>query len=202
MPKNIDYYFSLISPWAYLGNARLIEIAAKNKAAINFKPINVLDVFSQSGGLPLGKRAPQRQAYRLVELERWKKRLNVRLNNHPKFFPADEKLAAAMVIAAQENGFAIAPFVQTIMAAVWADDKDISDFATLVSLANQTGLDGEALIVDAKSEPVKALWDGYTAEAIERQVFGVPTYIVDNVLFWGQDRLDFLEETLRSSGQL
>ena len=201
MTKTIEYYFSLISPWSYLGNARLREIATQNEAVISFKPINVLDVFSQSGGLPLGKRAPQRQAYRLVELERWKKRLNVPLAFHPKFFPADEKIAAGMVIAAKDRGENVGPFVQAIMAAVWTEDKNISDPSTLEEIATNLGLDGNSLVAEAENAQTLDTWKAYTAEAIENQVFGVPTYLFEGIPYWGQDRLDFLEDALMAAGR-
>jgi len=200
--KTIDYYFSLVSPWSYLGNGRLLEMASQNGAVVDFKPIGVMDVFSQSGGLPLGKRAPQRQAYRLVELDRWKNHLKVPLNNHPKFFPADERLAAGMVVAAKAKGKDVAPLVSAVMKTVWADDGNISDPATLLALASKVGLDGEALQAEAESSETSETMSAYTNEAIERQVFGVPTYIYDGVPFWGQDRLNFLREALEAGTEI
>ena len=104
MTRTIDYYYSLISPWTYLGAARFAEIAERHGATVRHKPISLAKIFPESGGLPLAKRAPQRQAYRLMELERWRDHLGVPLNLHPKHFPADETTAAHMVTAAAMEG--------------------------------------------------------------------------------------------------
>ena len=104
MTKLIDYYFTPISPFTYLGHDRLVAIARKHGATIAVKPINLGDVFPVSGGLPLSKRAPQRQAYRLVELKRWSEHLNMPMKIQPKFFPVNGDLAAAWILAAQEQG--------------------------------------------------------------------------------------------------
>lgn len=102
MGKTVDYFFATASPWSYLGHARFAELAKRHDASVNYKPVDALAVFEVSGGLPLNKRASQRQAYRLAELKRWRERLGVPLNLQPQFFPVSGKLAATMIIAAIE----------------------------------------------------------------------------------------------------
>ena len=103
MNKTVDYYFSLISPWTYLGDAKFQDIAARQGARIVYKPMKLSKVFPSTGGLPLAKRAPQRQDYRLVELARWSKLQGLPLNLHPKYFPCDESRAASSRGRDQKN---------------------------------------------------------------------------------------------------
>lgn len=190
MTKNIDYYFSPVSPWAYLGHERFAQIAKRHGASVAVKPVDYGVIFPQSGGLPLGKRAPQRQAYRLSELARWRKFLGVPLNVHPKFFPADPTQASCLICAAPEGArFALAG---DFMRAVWAEEKNIADAAVAAEIAARHGIaDAAAAVAKGKS-----IYESNTQEAVARQVFGAPSYVFGDELFWGQDRLDFLDRAL------
>jgi 2-hydroxychromene-2-carboxylate isomerase len=195
MSKHIDYYFATVSPWMFLGHERLVALARQHGATIAVKPMNLGEVFPVSGGLPLSKRAPQRQAYRLVELKRWSEFLGVRINIQPKYFPANGDLAACWVLAADELGTDKAlALVGAIGRALWTEDRDIADAATLASLAEGLSLDARAL--GARAPDMSARYAALTKEAIDRGVFGAPTYVLDDELFWGQDRLDFLARKL------
>ena len=196
MPKTVDYYFSLISPWTYLGGPRFAEITHRHEARVNYKPVNLGKVFEATGGLPLGKRSRERQNYRLMELERWHHYMGMPLNLHPAFFPADEKMAAFTVLATIEAGHDPDALVNAILRAVWAEDRDIADTATLKGILNTLGLDADALLERAGAPEMREQWIANTTEAIERGVFGAPTYIYDDELFWGQDRLEFLDRAL------
>ncbi|MEK9673103.1 MAG: 2-hydroxychromene-2-carboxylate isomerase [Rhodospirillaceae bacterium] len=196
MTKTIDYYFALKSPWSYLGDARLRTIAAEHRAAINHKPFRIGEVFSMSGGLPLAKRALQRQAYRMLELQRWCKKLGVNLTLEPKFFPASNDLSARVVIAAQKTGADVGPMVHAIMRATWAEEKNQADPETLKAIADGLGHNGGDLLDQADTADVQAIYARYTEEAKEFGVFGAPSYVVGGELFWGQDRLDFVADKL------
>jgi 2-hydroxychromene-2-carboxylate isomerase len=197
MATHIDYYFATISPWMYLGHERFVALARKHGATVAVKPMNVGEVFPASGGLPLSKRAPQRQAYRLVELKRWSEFLSIPLNLHPKYFPANGDPAACWILAAAELGMDQAlALTGAIGRAVWAQERDIADAATLAAIAGECGLDGAKLGARAQSPEISARYAALTQEAIARGVFGAPTYGVDGELFWGQDRLDFLARKL------
>lgn len=199
MSKTIDYYFSLVSPYTYLGDALLTEIAARHGAAIRRKPMELGKIFPATGGLPLPKRAPARQAYRLVELKRWREYRGLPLNLKPEFFPAPEWPAAGMVIAAQDQGLDCGSLVNGILTAVWAEDRDIADTDTLEDIAGKCGLDGAALLDAAEDDAVKATYAANSEQALETGVFGAPSYIFANELYWGQDRLDLLERALASN---
>jgi len=191
MAKHIDYYLSPVSPWTYLGHERFAQIARRHGATISVKPIDYGVIFPQSGGLPLAKRAPQRQAYRLSELARWREHLGVPLNIHPKFFPADPTQAACLICAApDEKRLAVAG---DCLRAVWAEEKNIAEAGVIAEIAARHGIADAAGAV-ARG---KANYESNTREAVARQVFGAPTYVYRDELFWGQDRLNFLERALQ-----
>jgi 2-hydroxychromene-2-carboxylate isomerase len=196
MTKTIDYFFSANSPWTYLGHERFVAIARKAGAHVNVKPADFGRVFAASGGLPLAQRPKQRQAYRIMELKRWREFLGIPLNIEPKFFRVPTEPASRLIIAADAkdlNALALAGFIGK---AVWEEERDISDPETLKAIAAEHGRNAKLLWDAAQSDETKATFDAYTQEAIDRQVFGAPTYIYKDELFWGQDRLDFLERAL------
>lgn len=195
--KTIDYYYTHQSPWSYMGHKRLLAIAKKGAASIAFKPVDYGRIFPQSGGLPVGKRPPQRQAYRLVELKRWSDHLGVKLNLHPKHFPVDQVPANKLAVAAAEGGHDVAALSHAIMRAIWEEERNIADPDTLAAIAKSVGLDGKALLQAGASPQVEALYQRNTDEAIRAQVFGAPWYVFNGEAFWGQDRLDFLERALK-----
>lgn len=197
MSKVIDYVFTPVSPWAYLGHDRFVAIARKHGAQVQVKPADFGKIFAVSGGLPLKQRSPQRQAYRLVELKRWSEHLQRPLNLHPKHFPVSGDPAAKWILAAAEGGpDAALALTGAIMRAVWVDERDVSDAATLTALAAEAGLDAAALAGRAGSADIGTRYDQSTTTAIDHQLFGAPTYIYRDEIFWGQDRLDFLDRAL------
>ncbi len=197
MGRTIDYYMTPASPWAYLGHDRFVSLCRQHDATVRLKPVDLSKIFPNSGGLPLPKRAPQRQAYRLVELARWSEFLNLQFNAQPKFVASGPELASRFVLAASEvdvaNGLA---FAGAVLRARWAEERDIADPGTLAALAEGLGLDVAALASRAAAPEIAARFDACTQEAIEAQVFGVPWYLVDGEPFWGQDRLDLLARKL------
>ena len=193
----VDYFFAPQSPWSYLGHDRFAAMAREANADIRVRPVDFGQVFPVTGGLPLAKRAPQRQAYRLVELQRFSEHLGVPLKLHPKFFPVASDAAARLIIAVdQQDGSAAAmDLAGAVMRGVWVDELDIADEATLAALLATCGL-AEARLDDAKAPAVQARYSADSQHAIEIGVFGAPSYVVDGEIFWGQDRLDFLQRRL------
>ncbi|WP_151448418.1 2-hydroxychromene-2-carboxylate isomerase [Lacisediminimonas profundi] len=198
MAKTCDYYFAPPSPWAYLGHERFVAMANKAGVAVNLKPCDIGKVFSVSGGLPLAKRPPQRQAYRLLELKRWSEHLGIPLNLQPKFFPVGGDPAAKLIIATQlaHGTSAALKLTGAVMRAVWAEERNISDADTLVAIANECGHDGKSLLKSSETASVQAEYDRNTEDAMAANVFGAPWYVVDGEGFWGQDRLEFVERAL------
>ena len=200
MGMAIDYFFSPQSPWSYLGHERIASIAARAGAAINVLPVDLGRVFPVSGGLPLAKRAPQRQAYRLVELKRFSETLGRPLNLHPRYFPVASDDAAKLIIAVDvaDGSAAAMTIAGTIMRSVWVDEKNIAGPAVLQSMLEACGLPGKRLD-ESQSQAVHERYEQDSQRAIDGGVFGAPTYVIDGEMFWGQDRLDFVERRLARS---
>ena len=200
MEKTIDYYFSPMSPWSYLGHERLGNIARKNFAKINIKPVDFMKIFPASGGLPLAKRAPQRLKYRLVELARWQKHLGVPLTLEPKHFPYDASIASLLIVAAvDELGEKLAMLITSaIFKGCWVEERNMADPEELFAIIKTQGLDAVSLLEKARSKENVARYEALTEEAMQRDVFGAPTYVYNGELFWGQDRLDFLDRALEA----
>ncbi len=195
MTKNIDYYLSLISPWSYLGHQRLLDIAEKHGANIRIFPVDFAVIFPSTGGIPLPKRSPQRQAYRLQELSRWRQHLDIPLNLDPRYFPVSDKLAATMVVNLREQEpEAAIRLAGACLRACWLEERNISDRETLVRIAEENQLDGDVLL--AASDDTQKIIAEDSKKAVERGIFGAPSYVVGEHIFWGQDRLDFLDRAL------
>ena len=196
MAKTVDYYFSVASPWAYMGSARFIQMASRYHAAVNTLPVELSRIFAASGGTPFADRTPQRQHYRQLELARWSRRLGIPITLAPRFYPVDRLPASCLLIAAREASLPVLELSHRVLRAIWFEERDIADWDTLAGLCADAGLDGKALVDTARSPAVARQFERDTEQAIARNVFGSPSYIVNGELFWGQDRLDFVEELL------
>ena len=195
---SIQYYFAPQSPWTYLGHLRFWDIARAHGARIEVLPVDLGGkVFPVSGGQPLAKRAPQRQAYRLVELQRFADYLHAPLKLQPKFFPVAGDDAARLIIAVDlhDGTDAAMHIADAVLRAVWVEERNIADEATLAALLRERELPARRL-EDAHSQAVQERYEANTRRAIEAGVFGAPSYAIDGELFWGQDRLDFVERKL------
>ena len=197
--QTIDYFLATQSPWTYLGHARFVAMARAAGATVRVLPVDLGRVFPVSGGLPLARRAPQRQAYRLIELERFARWLQLPIHLHPRFFPVQGDDAARLIIAVDQHDGADAAMALAgaVLSACWAEELNISDEVTLARLLERCGLPPQR-IEDGHSQAAQLRYEADTQRAVETGVFGAPSYVVDGELFWGQDRLDFLERRLRA----
>lgn len=195
MSKHAEYFMTPQSPYVHMGHDRFVALARQYGVQVELKPCDLGKIFSISGGLPLAKRAPQRQAYRLAELKRWSEHLGLPLNLHPKYFPVAGDPAAKLIIAAKlaHGTDAALDLTGAIVRGVWAEEKNIADNDTLIAIADAGGHDGRSLMKSSETASVQQEYDRYTDEAIAANVFGAPWYVVDGEGFWGQDRLDFVE---------
>jgi 2-hydroxychromene-2-carboxylate isomerase len=196
--RTVEYYFSFVSLWSYVGSRVFSDLVERRALEVVFKPIDLLAVFSVSGGLPVKQRAKQRQAYRLVEMQRWREIRNIPLVLHPRYYPADPAPGHRMLLAALRAGKDVRAFANAALQAVWADELDIANPETLVVLADRTGLDGKRLLAEIADPALQARADELTREAIDRQVFGAPFYVYRGEPFWGQDRLEMLDAAIAS----
>ena len=157
-----------------------------------------MDLFSETGGLPLIKRHPVRQRYRMVELQRWRDKRGLTFHLQPKFSPFNARLADGVVLAAIEAGFDPDPFLRRAFAAVWEDELNLADPDTVAKIADGVGLPGQKLVGRSPSEEISAAYEKNRQDAITADVFGSPVYVLDGEVFWGQDRLELLADALKS----
>ena len=198
MSLTVDYYFAPQSPYAYLGHQRFGDIARSAGAKVNVLPIDLGGkIFPISGGLPLAKRAPQRLAYRLVELKRFSEYLGQPINLAPKFFPIAGDEAAKLIIAVDQHdgGTAAMALTGAVLRGVWVQERNIADARDLATMLAELELP-ERRLDDSHAAAVQERYAAYTQSAIDAGVFGAPSYVIDGEIFWGQDRLDFVQRRL------
>ena len=207
MPKTVDIFFATPSPYTYLGMPRFMTICEAHDVTPVYRPMDLVGtVFPATGGTPVPKRHPARLAYRMIELERWRDHLGVPMNVKPKFFPVDGALSSKMVVAARdglggankEKPSQVGDLVFAFLRAVWAEERNIADPDVCTAIAIDEGLDGAALLAAAGSEDAAKAYAADTQAAIDNQVFGAPWFIYNGEHFWGQDRLDFLEDAFEA----
>jgi 2-hydroxychromene-2-carboxylate isomerase len=198
MSREIDYYFSLPSPWAYIGHGPFRELVTAYDLKVNHKPVFLGEVFSETGGLPLGKRHPVRQRYRMVELQRWRDRRGLDFHLQPKNWPFDGRLADGVVIAALEAGHDPDAFLRLAYPAVWEQQLNLADAETVIGLADAAGLPGKKLVERSAADEISAVYKQNRADAVAADVFGSPAYVLEGEVFWGQDRIDLLAAALKS----
>ena len=193
MKKTVYYFHSLSSPWAYLGWPKFHALIRKYDLDVIVRPTRIVPF---NGGIPLLSRPGARRRYHEVELERWRKRLNMPLVLRPKHYPTQNEFSARMVIAADRLGWDALALSHALLHALWSEEKDVVDAAVRVAVANALGMDGARLLAMQDTPQIMAALQAGEQEAAERGVFGTPTWIYKDVLYWGQDRLDFLDEAL------
>lgn len=194
----IDYYFSLNSPWTFLGGERFAKMAKAAGAEVNCVPVNLGSVFAETGGLPLGQRSKERQAYRMMEMKRWKAFHDIPLVLEPKNFPHDESEGVRLVLAAKKSGGDALGLSIELLRALWELDQDPTNTAVQDEAAKRAGLDAATLRDVLTLEEAKAEWTSASENAIAKGIFAAPSYVIDGEIFWGQDRLDFVERKLAS----
>ncbi|MGH1349523.1 MAG: 2-hydroxychromene-2-carboxylate isomerase [Methyloligellaceae bacterium] len=197
MSKNIDYVFSVISPWAYIGHALLVDTARQNNCTITYKPVQLLNLFSETGGLPLGKRHPSRQNYRWYEMQRWIEARKIPFNLQPKHWPFSFMLADKTVVAAIGLGHDPAELIHKIMLGIWSNEQDLSDKGTIAQILADCGLPPECL-EKAELDETEARYQKNTQDAIDNGCFGSPTYWLNGEMFFGQDKIEQLADALRT----
>ena len=193
---HIDYYFATLSPYTYLAGTRFEEVAAKHGATVTYKPLDIMALFSRTGGTPPKDRHPNRVEYRAQELPRQAKKLGMAFNLKPAHWPTNGAPSSYAFIAAQNAGGGdLGKLMHAICRAVWAEDKDIAQDAVVRTCLEEAGFDpglaDSGLLVGAET------YAANLEEAVERGVFGSPFYITDSgQRFWGQDRIDDLDAHL------
>ncbi len=190
----IDYYFSLLSPFSYLAGDRLEEIAARHGVQISYHATDFMAVMAESGGVPVPKRHPSRQAYRLQDLVRLADGAGLPINLHPAHWPTDATRASGAVIAVAAKGGDAGAVARGFMSACWAEERDIADAGVIAAVLKEAGEDAQALA--SGIDDALPVYAASAEKALAAGVFGAPFYIVGDERFWGQDRLSYLDRYL------
>jgi len=196
--NHIDYFFTSISPFSYLGHTALTEIAAKHGKAIVFRPFNLFEVWENSGAVPPAQRAAVRQRYRMVELRRVALFRDVCLNPKPKHFPTDPTLADQVICVLQDTDQNPGEMAKLVGRAVWEKDLNVADEQVIAELLRESGHDADAVMNEAKSGKGTSLRGENTKAAVEADAVGAPAYVYEEEVFWGQDRLEYLDQMITS----
>ncbi|WP_289040533.1 2-hydroxychromene-2-carboxylate isomerase [uncultured Aliiroseovarius sp.] len=194
--SHIDYYFTVLSPWAYLAGSRLEGIADRHGATVTYKPVDVEQLFARTGGTLPKDRHPSRMDYRMQELKRWSRALDMQMNYTPAHWPTNGAPASYAIITAQSvGGGDLGGLVHGIMRACWAEEKDIADDAVIKACLSDAGYD--PALADSGLLAGAEAYGRNLEDAVSAGVFGSPFYVVDDgAKFWGQDRLDALDRHL------
>ncbi|MEP2890706.1 2-hydroxychromene-2-carboxylate isomerase [Tateyamaria sp.] len=197
---HIDYYFATLSPYTYLAGMRFEAVAKKHGATVTYKPLDIMALFSRTGGTPPKDRHPNRVEYRAQELVRQGKKLDMAFNLKPAHWPTNAAPSSYAIIAAQNAGGGdLGALVHAILRSVWAEEKDIAEDAVVKACLTEAGFDPS--LADSGLLEGADTYAANLEEAIDRGAFGAPFYIVDGgQRFWGQDKLEELD--LHLSGKL
>lgn len=197
MGQAIECFYTLSSPWVYLGGPQLTDIVKRHGASLVLRPYDFRLVIKRTGGIPLRTRPEPRQDYHALELDRWSRHLGLKLNLKPKHYPpTDQRPAGRMVMAAQARGLDAMALSHALLGALWRDERDIADPRVRVAIAEEEGLPGEALRREEDSPSILAEWERNNLDAVARGVFGSPVIFCGDLWIWGQDRLFFLDQYL------
>lgn len=198
MSRHIDYYLTTLSPWCFLGHAPFMAVARAHKADVTFIPVLFGPVFAETGGLPLQRRAPQRQRYRMLEAQRWRVKRQMDFHLWPKFWPFEPQLADQMVVAALQAGHSLEALLPRLYSGVWQRQENLADPDTLIAIADEVGLPGAALLAAARGVEATSAYVANQQKALAADVFGAPSYVLEGEVFWGQDRIELLADALAS----
>ena len=198
----LQCFYSLSLPWAYFMGPRLQDIVRRHRAKLVLKPYDFQEIVPRTGGVPLRTRPEPRKRYHEAELARWRQYLGMPLALKPRHYPQAvtdpdwNKYAGWLVIAAQRAGLDAMLLSHALLRALWAEERDTAAQSVRQAVADENGFDGAHLVTEERGAPVQVLYRQFTAEAEKLGVFGAPTFVLDGELFWGQDRLEFVDRKL------
>ncbi|MCR8546473.1 2-hydroxychromene-2-carboxylate isomerase [Salipiger sp. P9] len=192
----IDYYFAPISGYAYLGHQALMALARETGARVRFLPVEIGRVFEASDTTPPFAQSEARRSYRIEDQARWARLRGLRMAAVPAHHPTCPRLACRVILAAGRLGLDQDAISLACLRGVWAEGRNIADPGDLGEALRQIDMPAFELLHVAESEDLRDEADAVTQAAIDAQVFGSPTYVVDGERFWGQDRIEFIRDKL------
>ncbi len=196
MSDHIDYFFSSHSPFTWLGHNTFIEVARKHGKKINYKPVNLMEVWKVSGAVAPPQRPPMRQRYRLTELQRVADYRGLKIIPQPDSFPTNPERADLCCAVLVEQDKDPGPFLFSVGEALWGQDKQIADEGLLAELLDKAGHDGAAVVEASKEASLSEIRSANSQDAIELDVVGAPAYVYNDEVFWGQDRISYLDHAI------
>ena len=193
--KTVDFYFDFGSPAAYLAYTQLPALCAETGASVVWKPMLLGGVFQATGNhSPVT--IPAKGKYMFKDFARFARRYGVVLNTNP-FFPINTLTLMRAAVGLQMRGDSrFGDYVAAMFQAISVDSQNMNDPATVGTVLQAAGFDAAAMLALASEQAVKDQLKAATQEAVERGIFGAPTFFVGDSMFWGQDRLDFVREAL------
>jgi 2-hydroxychromene-2-carboxylate isomerase len=198
MSDSIDYYFTCHSPFTWFGHNAFVEVAKKHDKTINYKPVNLMEVWKVSGAVAPPQRPPMRQRYRLVELRRVAEYRGLTVIPQPDSFPTNPERADLCCAVLVQQGSDPGPFLFSVGEALWAQDRQIADESLLAELLDKAGHTGQEVVAASKESSMAEIRSANAQEAVEMDVVGVPSYVYQGEVFWGQDRIDYLDHVLQT----
>jgi 2-hydroxychromene-2-carboxylate isomerase len=196
MAPRLEYFFDYVSPFSYLADSQVPAIVERTGADIVYRPFLLGGVMQASGNSP-PITVPNKGKYMFADIARWLARYQIELKMNPHF-PVNTVKAMRGALVALEDG-CFPAYHAALFKATWRDEQNVGDADTLRALLDAAGLDGSAILARTDEPAIKELLKTNTAEAVERGAFGAPTFFVDGEMFFGNDRLDFLEEKLENT---
>lgn len=197
MAEYVEFYFDVGSPAAYLAWTQLPALCAGAGGVLEYRPMLLGGVFQATGNQsPMN--IPAKGSYMQADLERFARRYGVLFRHNPHF-PINTLMLMRVAAGLQVRDPArLVPYVDAVYRAIWVDGKDMNDPAVVADVLGRAGFDAAALLALASDPDVKDRLKSLTASAVERGVFGAPTFFVRGQMFWGQDRLDFVKQALEA----
>ncbi len=199
MANHIDYFYTCTSPFTWFGHKPFTEVAAKHGKTIRYKPVNLMEVWKVSGGVAPPQRPPMRQRYRLLELKRAGHFHGLDVIAEPNSFPANPERADCCCILLSQQGKDPGPFLFSVGEALWGQDRQIADENVLAELLDKAGFDGQTIVQDSKDPSIAEVRRSNSREAIDLDVVGAPAYVYKNEVFWGQDRVAYLDHMIETN---
>ncbi len=195
MSDTLEFFFDVGSPYSYLAATQIDDLIEDTDADVVWKPFLLGGVFKMTGNeMPAAVRA--KASYMLRDLHRWAEHYDVPFVMNSRFPVNTLQAQRALVAADERQPGSVAPFARALFDAAWAEDRDISDGAEIALIADACGLDGEAVVGDTADDRIKDQLKSLTSEAVDRGAFGAPTFFVGDEMFWGNDRMQFVERVL------
>jgi len=195
MGKRVEYFFDYVSPYTYLADTQLPALVERTGAEIVYRPMLLGGLMKATGNSPPIS-VPAKGNYMLTDLQRWAARYGVPMQMNPHF-PINTVTLMRGAIAAQQEG-CLAPYHHAMFAAMWVDGANLADLDVVATVLNDAGVDATKILERTQEPAIKEQLKANTAEAAERGGFGAPTFFVGEEMFWGNDRLEFLEAALRA----